>query len=98
MCGMQALPYEGYLAREANDAGPYASMDRPVAPLIAPEYGERTIQLDAAFATVPMKLNAVPHVANAARSIAKKADNALWFGSVGDLTISSRFITVLQKI
>ena len=93
MFGMKAMPYIWDVARQADKAIHYVSTALKVVPLVAPEYGEAAIQLDESLGTVSMGSQAAPYLTNTASSIAQKVDNSVPFGSVRDLTTSSRYIT-----
>ena len=66
--------------------------------MLAPEYGEAAIAIDDQLGKVSMGLNATPHIANAASSIAQKVDNVLQFGSFGDITTTSRYMAAEKAL
>ena len=68
MCGMQALPYVGDFANEAEVARPCLCMVFKVIPLIAPEYCETPMNIDEPLGSVSIGTNASPSVANDQRS------------------------------
>ena len=70
MFGLKALPDIGYLARKPYTAVRYVSTALKVVPLLALEYTEAATAIDGSLRTVSMGLNAAPHIANAASSIA----------------------------
>ena len=93
MLGMQALPYLGNLAGKADAAVPYKSLSLKAVPLIAPEFAPTTLELDESLGPITLGLQADPYVVNSVSHIANQVDNVLPFGSFGDLTTSSRYIT-----
>ena len=70
MFGLKALPDIGYLARKPYTAVPYVSTALKVVLLLALEYTEAATAMDGSLRNVSMGLNAAPHIANAASSIA----------------------------
>ena len=56
MFGMKALPYVGYLARQADKGVPYLYPALTVVPLLAPEYTEAAMAADDSIGTVSMGL------------------------------------------
>ena len=63
MFGTQALPPVGELARKADATVPYAYVALNEVPLIAPAYGETTIQLDDSLGADSMQQYVCPYVA-----------------------------------
>ena len=76
---MKALPYIDAWAMKAHRTVPYEPMAVTAVPLIAPEDGDSTIQLDKSLVSVSMGIKAAPDVSNATSSIAKQVRNALPF-------------------
>ena len=85
MFGMQALPYIGDLARQADKGVPYLSTALKVVPLTAPEYGEAAMVVDSSLGMVSTGLQAAPYIANTASSIAQQVGNAISCGSFGHI-------------
>ena len=66
--------------------------------MIAPEFAPAAVELDESFGQITIGLQAAPYVAHTASHIASKVDNVLPFGSFGDLTTSSRYITAERTL
>ena len=69
MLRTKALPHVKDLGRNVGTAVPYDSMALKTVPLLAPEYGETAIKIDASFGSNTLGLKAVPYVANTASRI-----------------------------
>ena len=65
--------------------------------MIAPAYGELSMQIDDSCGAVSMGSKATPYIANTASSIAKTVANVLPFGSCGDLATSSRYTKAAKE-
>ena len=98
MFGMQALPYIGDLARQADKGIPNLSTALKAVPLLAPEHTEPAMGIDGSLGTVSIGFKAAPHTANVAIAIAKKADNVLPCGSFGAETTTSRYKAAEQAL
>ena len=62
-------------------------------PLIAPDFAPAALELDESPGPISVGVQAAPYLANTAGHIFNKVDKVLPFGSFGDLTTSSRYIT-----
>ena len=72
---MEALPYIGYLARQADKCIPYQSAALKVVPFLAPEYTEPAMAIHGSLRTVSMGLTVAPHIDQVASKMAQKVEN-----------------------
>jgi len=98
MAGAQMLPYLGEIAGKADAAVPYVSIGLKAVPLIAPELAPLAIEADESLTAISLGLQAAPFMTKAVSHIANKVDNVLPFGSFGDMTTSSIYITAEKAL
>ena len=98
MAGAQMLPYLGEILGKADAAVPYVSAGLKAVPLVAPELAPMAIEADESLPAVSLGLQAAPFMTKGASYIANKVDNVLPFGSFGDTTTSSRYITAEKAL